>query len=92
MAIAFTDVSSEFAMQFDCVCRYTHCDTLEDLSKFESALKNGEDSKPYVYNSGDGKCEILTFNDGGYSLSLELVFDDENNGALKTIMISDNKR
>lgn len=92
MAIAFTNVSSDFAMQFDCVCPYIHCDSLEDVDKFRAAYKNGADSEPYVYNSGDGKCEILTFNDGGYSLSLELVFDDENNGALKTIMISDNKR
>ena len=94
MAIAFTNVSQDFAMEFDCKCPYTDSETMDNVGKFEMALKDGENEKPYFYTSGDGNCEIMTFNDGAYSLSLEMVYNagKDNLGALKTIIITDNKR
>ena len=92
-AIAFTNVSSYYGMQFDCVCPYSHCDTTEDVGKFQSSLVNGDSKKPYMYESGDGNCTIMTFNDGKYSLSLEIVYNPdgvEDTYALKTVMISTN--
>ena len=89
-AIAFTNVSSYYGMQFDCVCPYTHCDTDEDVDKFRTSLVDGDKEKPYMYESGDGNGVIMTFNDGKYSLSLEIVYDAGTDGgaALKTVMIS----
>lgn len=97
-AIAFTDMHDDYTMRFAEIIKYNDSETADALGDFELTLEStdGMDGKvePVILTSEDGEAEVYVYNDGSYSMALEVVSGAGKDGAdaLKTVMIYNNHR
>ena len=95
-AIAFSNIHDDYAMKFVDIVNYGSSENTEALGEFQGMLghtEEGETVDPVILRSGDGKCETWVWNDGTYSIALEIVYGENGaSDALKTVMIYNNHR